>query len=944
MVVTPLPVTAAATPSTDDVMKVEVMVNDAVETTYYADFATGWNYAVGKTGDITVKLLADWTATGGSLGTGVGFGDGTAAGTGFIRVPAGKNIILNLNGKTIDRKLSAAQADGRVITVYGNLTLNDTAGGGKITGGKVSGANNHGGGIYIGDSGTYGTLTMNGGSITGNTAEGLGGGVFVSAGTIFTMNGGTITGNTAGTGKNGGGVFVDCGRDSSIAFFNVSGYSKITGNTVGGAANNLYLMGDSVTDLETQAVTVYNSVIKVVGALTEGAEIGVSTALVPTDAAPIVAAEGSGYNITSGDAEKFKSDNTDYKAELSGTSGAAGAKVVLSIGEVWVGNTNVTTGYETEKSLYDGLVQYKDGVLTLNKITVPSGDCQKYAAVYSSRDLTIIAYGDNQLKGPSGFNISYGIYTEGTLTIERGNIYAIGDPSDGGQKDVCYGVYAKGGLNVTGGVLYAKAYSAKVKSCGIYSGGDISFSNGRVTAYGGSSYGMEISEGRSYGVYANGKLTVSGTADFTGKGIEDTNSATKATGIYCCGIEVRGDAEVTGDLKGVSSPDSCGVECNGDVILTGGTLTGIGGTSTRASGTSAGISFLEYDCERRISGNAVINGTAGAATGSSSFSIGILTGFLDIFGNAAVTGTGGAASNSIGISIFDWTRGTTVSGSASMTGNGAASKDSASYGIWMFGGDLKISENAKVTAKGETSTSGYSSGLWLSYEGNLEVSGNAVLTGTAKTGVDGSSGILVDKDIILTGGHITASGETRAIGVSNISFGGTNWYEYRRAARGSFTRSERTPLVLKTAVPYETYVEIQPATPVQADNSSVRILTTEGAGGIWKTGSTNGLSFTFNAPLEQLLRIEVDGKPIDAENYTLKSGGTIVTLKPAYLKTLSVGKHTLRAIFTSGEASTVFTISSVDETNPNTGAESAIGAVAAAAVLSLAVLAVSKKR
>jgi hypothetical protein len=52
-----------------------------------------------------------------------------------------------------------------------------------------------------------GTLTMNGGTISGNTTSGNGGGVYVSGnGAVFNMRGGTISGNTAG--GNGGGVYV----------------------------------------------------------------------------------------------------------------------------------------------------------------------------------------------------------------------------------------------------------------------------------------------------------------------------------------------------------------------------------------------------------------------------------------------------------------------------------------------------------------------------------------------------------------------------------------------------------------------------------------------------------------------------------------------------------------------------------------------------------------
>ena len=126
-------------------------------------------------------------------------------------IPSGKTITIDLNGHTINRGLSTKTQDGYVIKVNGNLTLTDRSdnsetdeydGTGWITGGANSSSFNgsiFGGGVYV-----SGTFTMNGGEISGNTAE-LGGGVFVGGGT-FTMTGGTISGNTADL---GGGVYVD---------------------------------------------------------------------------------------------------------------------------------------------------------------------------------------------------------------------------------------------------------------------------------------------------------------------------------------------------------------------------------------------------------------------------------------------------------------------------------------------------------------------------------------------------------------------------------------------------------------------------------------------------------------------------------------------------------------------------------------------------------------
>ena len=82
----------------------------------------------------------------------------------------------------------------------------------------------------------------------------------------------------------------------------------------------------------------------------------------------------------------------------------------------------------------------------------------------------------------------------------------------------------------------------------------------------------------------------------------------------------------------------------------------------------------------------------------------------------------------------------------------------------------------------------------------------------------------------------------------------------------------------------------------------------EGANGKWQKGSEDGLSFTSNAAFADFLKVQVDGKDLDASNYTVEEGSTIVTLKPSYLETLSAGKHTLAIVSDTGTAETEFTV------------------------------------
>lgn len=110
-----------------------------------------------------------------------------------IDIPGTENVILDLNGKTITGDVDSSRTDGGhiyAINNYGNLTINDTVGSGKISSR----------GIY-----NYGNLTLNGGII--DACDGNGGyAVSNESGSTFIMNGGTLTASYEddNSGSNGG--------------------------------------------------------------------------------------------------------------------------------------------------------------------------------------------------------------------------------------------------------------------------------------------------------------------------------------------------------------------------------------------------------------------------------------------------------------------------------------------------------------------------------------------------------------------------------------------------------------------------------------------------------------------------------------------------------------------------------------------------------------------
>ena len=181
----------------------------ATEYTDFGNAVTAWDTAGAGA---TLKLLADV-----EINTSI-----------QVKKGYGNPMILDLNGYGI----CFNDASGSVIYINdgGNLKLKDSeptrthssspanVTGGYLTGGIGYGSDSrNGGGIY-----SFGSLTMEGGTIVGNTAE-QGGGVYVGGTSPFNMTGGTISGNKANT--NGGGVYVNSG-----ASFNMTG-GTISGNT-----------------------------------------------------------------------------------------------------------------------------------------------------------------------------------------------------------------------------------------------------------------------------------------------------------------------------------------------------------------------------------------------------------------------------------------------------------------------------------------------------------------------------------------------------------------------------------------------------------------------------------------------------------------------------------------------------------------------------------------
>ena len=183
---------------------------------------------------------------------------GTILLSGYLYVPQGAEVVIDLNGVSIGRQLNGSIKNGTIFVVEGKLTIQDNSekATGCILGGKESaplgasavlvkkgGSLTLAGGTLQGNDedkspaalNVYGSFEMRGGTVTGDSY-----GVRADSGSTVTVSGGTIQGNT----KRGlialedskvsisGGEFGGCNYGvEAFEDINISGNPKFIGNS-----------------------------------------------------------------------------------------------------------------------------------------------------------------------------------------------------------------------------------------------------------------------------------------------------------------------------------------------------------------------------------------------------------------------------------------------------------------------------------------------------------------------------------------------------------------------------------------------------------------------------------------------------------------------------------------------------------------------------------------
>ena len=110
---------------------------------------------------------------------------------------------------------------------------------------------------------------------------------------------------------------------------------------------------------------------------------------------------------------------------------------------------------------------------------------------------------------------------------------------------------------------------------------------------------------------------------------------------------------------------------------------------------------------------------------------------------------------------------------------------------------------------------------------------------------------------------------------------------------------------------------------VKDNTAPITYTNTEGEGSNYTLGTNGTLTFRFSRSendaetINHFTGIKVDNIEVSSSNYTYSAGSVIINLKPEYLQTLSVGQHTLTAMFDDGGDVTVnFTIVAAAQNTP----------------------------
>ncbi len=632
---------------------------------------------------------------------------------------------LTVTGSTISAN-EALRAGGGIEAIAGSTTtLTDS----DLTGNSAGSSPGNGGGLHItGD----GEVTLMQTDVTGNSAASEGGGLWNSSTGTLTVTGGTISGNVASgaaADNGGGGVFSDGGTTT------ITG-TTISGNIADGASGSgggIFFGGGTVTvDGGTisgnRANRAGGGVELIAGTVATFTDVTISGNDAGTGAATAAPGNGGGVHL-SGDAVA-----TFSGGEVSGNNAVEG-------GGLWNSPT--------------GTLTVADGILIENNTAVRGGGIYQEAGDRVLGPLTqaLLVTGatirGNTATGTDATDGGGGIYNAGNAvrlgaaTIAD-NVAGVGDASSASGGGIFNAgelfaggtiisgnsaMRAGGGIEAIGGstttLLTASLTGNSVGSRPGNGGGLHITGDGEVTITSGSITGnTAASEGGGLWNSATGTLTINGQTTISGNTASGDDATNGGGGVFNDGgtLSIAG-ATITGNAADGTAGSGGGLlSVAGDVTLNGvtfgGTEDGAGNTANRAGGAIELIAgTLTMTSGQMVGNSAGINGGGFHSTGAAEATFSNLT----ATGNTAAS-EGGALWNSL--------TGTLTVNDSFITGNTASGDDATNGGGGIFnnGGSVTV---AGTTIGDNVADGASGSGGGIFNAGTLTVTDSSIGGNTA---------------------------------------------------------------------------------------------------------------------------------------------------------------------------------------------------------------------
>lgn len=448
----------------------------------------------------------------------------------------GNKRTLELNGFTI-KKVNG----GRAITVNDTFTLKDSSKShtGKIIGGAATGIgiDTNGGGVYVEE---HGEFTMKGGTISECFAANSGGGVYVKENAKLNMSDGAAIENC--TADNYGGGIMNYGTVT----INNGKIINCTADSYGGgiAADGKY--GGGKLDLS-------DSEIKKCTAVQSGGGGGIYAAqtTVTLKNCHIEENDAAGYGggiFATNNSTMTITGSTVQKNTVNGDGGG----MTLGLSNLTMTNTDINENISSGNgggiyASFSSGITFDGGNINGNRANWGGGVYLHYGADFTMSAGSYISNNTASYNGGGVIINDMNKEDYPTFTMTGGTVShneALGDKSDGNGGGICGQKNAV--INISGGEIQ---YNQAINGGGIHlinnssaniSGGYLSENTAKAGNGGGvyindksrlSLTGGNISRnyatGLGYGVYNNGTLNVSKTANVSGNCLESEDGASK---------------------------------------------------------------------------------------------------------------------------------------------------------------------------------------------------------------------------------------------------------------------------------------------------------------------------------------------------------------------------------------------------------------------------------